>query len=85
MVDLTTPEEVTFRPPILDVLPAALRQDRSAARCICRSGAELSEPQREAHERVHEDWRLMRAAWCDANGYALFELLTAERARLSWS
>ena len=83
MVDLRTREESEIRPPILEVLPAALSQDMSPQRCACRRrGSDLTEVQRAAHERVHEDWRIMRVQWCDAHGYQLAELLRAERAQV---
>lgn len=82
MVQLWTAEEAITRPPILEVLPKALSYEKSPGRCSCRrSGADMSEAQRAAHERIHADWHLLRVAWCDANGYLMADLILAERAR----
>ncbi|HYP45673.1 MAG TPA: hypothetical protein VEQ66_10830 [Propionibacteriaceae bacterium] len=82
MLQELTPEELTQRPSILDVLPAGLSYENSPQRCSCRAGtADMSAAQKAAHGRVHADWLLLRAAWCDANGYLLADLIVAERAR----
>ncbi|MDQ1483607.1 MAG: hypothetical protein QOF35_1683, partial [Actinomycetota bacterium] len=39
-----------------------------------------SDVQRAAHERVEEDWRYARVAWCDAHGYLFLDLIRAENA-----
>jgi hypothetical protein len=73
-------ELVDTRPTILQALPAALASEMSPQWCLCqRSGAELGEEQRAAHDRVHADWHLMRVHWCDAHGYLFADLLRAER------
>ena len=41
----------------------------------------MAPAQRAAHDRLHNDWRLLRVAWCDANGYLMSELIRAERKR----
>ncbi len=81
MTVMKTREEVTpaDRPPILEVLPAALHRDAAPVRCVCRRCApNLSDVQRAAHERVQEDWRATRIAWCEAHGYQLLDLIEAE-------
>ena len=67
------------RPPILDVLPAVLRRQPTFQKCFCRNCAPtLSDNQRAAHERVQDDWRFARIAWCDAHGYQFLDLIQAE-------
>ena len=74
-------ETVQTRPPILEVLPAVLSKQMSPQWCVCqRAGAELGEEQRSAHDRVHFEWHLMRAYWCDAHDYLVADLLRAEQA-----
>jgi len=82
MTVMKTREEVTPAPlpPILEVLPAALRRDAAPVRCVCRHCTpNLSDVQRAAHERVQEDWRATRIAWCEAHGYQLLDLIQAEK------
>ena len=66
-------------PPILEVLPAVLRREAFPQHCSCEHCVpDWSEAQRAAHQRVEEDWRYARVAWCDAHGYQLAELIRAE-------
>jgi hypothetical protein len=82
MAEMRVHEEVDSRPPILEVLPPALSQDAAPEHCVCRRRARtLSRAEKAAHERVHDDWRIMRIAWCEAKGYEFIELVQAERAR----
>jgi hypothetical protein len=83
MTDLKTREDVEApaRPPILDVLPAVLRRQPGSDACFCSHCApSLSETQRSARERVKDDWRITRIAWCFAHDYQFLELIQAENA-----
>ena len=67
------------RPPVLEALPPELRREASPVRCVCTHCApNMTDTQRAAHERVKQDWRATRVAWCDAHGYLLVDLLQAE-------
>jgi hypothetical protein len=82
-LDVSWDTEYQARPPILDVLPAALRQE-SRQQCFCQLCAPaLSDIQRAAHERVLDDWRFTRVAWCVAHGYTLLDLFQAENGATS--
>ena len=73
--------ETSGKPPILEVLPAALRREAFPVRCVCPHCApELNDVQRAAYERVERDWRVTRIFWCDANDYQLVDLIRAEQA-----
>lgn len=73
--------ETATKPPILEVLPAALRREAFPLRCVCQHcEPDLNEVQRAAYERVERDWRMARIFWCDAHDYQLVELIQAERA-----
>lgn len=79
MTDLKSREDTTARPPILDVLPSALRRQPATEACFCTHCApELSDTQRAARERVKEDWRITRIAWCFAHDYQFVDLIRAE-------
>jgi len=81
MTVMKTRDEATpsALPPILEALPAALHRDAAPVRCVCRRCApNLSDVQRAAHERVQDDWRATRIAWCEAHGYQLLDLIQAE-------
>ncbi len=81
MTDLKTHEDVETapRPPILEVLPAALRREPGSERCFCSHCApNLTDTQRAARERVKDDWRITRISWCFAHGYQYLDLILAE-------
>lgn len=81
MTDLKSREDVdsATRPPILDVLPAALRRQPASDQCFCSHCApNLSDTQRAARERVKDDWRITRIAWCFAHDYQFVDLILAE-------
>ena len=80
MTELKDPDQRTSDlPPILDVLPPVLRRDSSPETCLCPHCAPgLTAAQRAAHERVQDDWRFTRIAWCDAHGYQFLDLIRAE-------
>ncbi len=81
MTDLKSRENVesAARPPILDVLPDALRRHPDSDRCFCpHCEPNLSDTQRAARERVKDDWRITRIAWCFAHGYQFLDLILAE-------